>query len=234
MSSGFVSGGTIEQPAERDDEWRKAQEELEEKARRKFEETQQNDGKSLFEVLQANKAAKQEAFEEAARLKNQYRGLDDDEADFLDSVLESTRKQEATIQKETLDQLEAFRRKQEEVEKVPLEEQTAASPTEDELQWAVSGHKRKRGPENGLLKGVKLRKSSTSSDSKASTAKAVSGEGQSHNKGKENPVASNNSAKTGQPPAAKALPNATTSASPPAQSAKPALFGLDYGSSDED
>jgi hypothetical protein len=55
MSSGFVSGGTIDNPTERDDEWRRAQAELEEKRLAKEREGQQNDGKSLFEVLQANK-----------------------------------------------------------------------------------------------------------------------------------------------------------------------------------
>lgn len=55
MSSGFVSGGTVDQPAERDDEWRKAQQELEETRRRKEEESRQEGGKSLYEVLQANK-----------------------------------------------------------------------------------------------------------------------------------------------------------------------------------
>jgi hypothetical protein len=55
MSSGFVSGGTIDNPTERDDEWRHAQAELEEKRLAKEREGQQNDGKSLFEVLQANK-----------------------------------------------------------------------------------------------------------------------------------------------------------------------------------
>lgn len=55
MSSGFVSGGTVDQPIERDAEWLKAQQELEAQRRRKQEESSQNDGKSLYEVLQANK-----------------------------------------------------------------------------------------------------------------------------------------------------------------------------------
>lgn len=53
--SRFVSGGTDEQPLERDDEWRKAQEEIEAAHKRKLEEGQQNGGKTLYEVLQANK-----------------------------------------------------------------------------------------------------------------------------------------------------------------------------------
>ncbi len=55
MSSGFVSAGTIEQPVERDDEWLKAQQEIEAKRRRKEEESRQEGGKTLYEVLQSNK-----------------------------------------------------------------------------------------------------------------------------------------------------------------------------------
>ena len=56
MSSGrFVSGGTIDQPIERDDEWHKAQQELEAQRRTKEAASHDNDGKSLYEVLQANK-----------------------------------------------------------------------------------------------------------------------------------------------------------------------------------
>lgn len=55
MSSGFVSGGTTDKPIERDDEWLKAQKEIEETRRRKEEESRQQDGKTLFDVLQANK-----------------------------------------------------------------------------------------------------------------------------------------------------------------------------------
>lgn len=55
MSSGFVSGGTADAPIERDDEWRQAQREIEEKRREKEELGKQNEGKSLYEVLQANK-----------------------------------------------------------------------------------------------------------------------------------------------------------------------------------
>lgn len=55
MSSGFVSGGTTEKPIERDDEWLKAQQEIEANRRRKEEASRQEDGKTLYEVLQNNK-----------------------------------------------------------------------------------------------------------------------------------------------------------------------------------
>jgi hypothetical protein len=57
MSSGFVSGGTNEEPIQRDDEWLRAQQEIEANARRKHEAAKQDGGKSLYEVLQQNKGA---------------------------------------------------------------------------------------------------------------------------------------------------------------------------------
>lgn len=56
MSSGFVSGGTLDKPVEHDDEWHRVQQELEEQRRQKAELGQQDGGKSLFEVLQQNKS----------------------------------------------------------------------------------------------------------------------------------------------------------------------------------
>lgn len=55
MSSGFVSGGTADAPIERDDEWLKAQQEIEANRRRKEEVNRQDGGRTLYEVLQANK-----------------------------------------------------------------------------------------------------------------------------------------------------------------------------------
>ena len=51
MSSGFVSAAQNDEG----DAWVKAQQEVEERRREKAKEGIQEDGKSLFEVLQANK-----------------------------------------------------------------------------------------------------------------------------------------------------------------------------------
>jgi hypothetical protein len=67
---------------------------------------------SLYETLQANKAAKQAAFEEANRLRNQFRALDDDEADFLEGVAASERAEEARRRRELEDGLRGFRERQ--------------------------------------------------------------------------------------------------------------------------
>ena len=117
-------------------------------------------------------AAKQEAFEESIKLKNQFRNLDEDEVEFLDSVLESTRKKEEDVKRETTEQLDLFRRQQEDADKVLLEEgrdaddtkAEAGSPEAGEGQWAVNARKRKRVKEKEGLKGVKIRKSSSANE----------------------------------------------------------------------
>jgi hypothetical protein len=55
MSSGFVSGGTNDEPIKRSDEWLVAQQELDANRQRKAIEARQSDGRSLFETLEANK-----------------------------------------------------------------------------------------------------------------------------------------------------------------------------------
>ncbi|KAI6902606.1 hypothetical protein KC334_g7562 [Hortaea werneckii] len=125
---------------------------------------EQEGGKSLYETLQANKAAKQEAFDEATRFRNQFRSLDEDEVEFLDSVLESTRTQEAEVKKETREQLDAFRKLQEDAGKKAVagqdgEDAGDAATADAETSWALGPRKRKKGKERGgVLGGVKLRK----------------------------------------------------------------------------
>ncbi|KAI4615919.1 hypothetical protein J4E83_006587 [Alternaria metachromatica] len=170
MSSGFVSGGKAGEEVERDDEWKKAQQEIEDARRAKADLAKQQDGKSLFEVLQANKDKKQAEFEEKARYKLHV-ALDDEEADYLDSVLEKKRQEELNVKKETFEQLDLFRRQREEAERKAkgLEEESSEAPKdEDAPQWAAVGRKRKKGAEGGLLKGVKLRKSSSVPEEKKS------------------------------------------------------------------
>ncbi|KAI9738568.1 MAG: hypothetical protein M1834_008072 [Cirrosporium novae-zelandiae] len=168
MSSGFVSGGTDQEPIQRSDEWLQAQQELEVNRRRKEEEGKQEGGKSLYEILQANKTAKQEAFEESIRLKNQFRNLDEDEVEFLDSVLESTRAKEEAIKKETIEQLDLFRKHREEADRAALLEtekgdETAVTATgeQDQESWTVHGRKRRKKKESEGLRGIKLRKTSS-------------------------------------------------------------------------
>lgn len=104
--------------------------------------------------------AKQEEFEEKIKLKNQFRSLDEDEVDFLDSIMESTRAQEATVKKETAEQLELFRRQREEAEKAHLEDNTAdVAPVAEGEDWKIAPRKKRRDKSSTLLVPGRKRKS---------------------------------------------------------------------------
>ena len=95
-------------------------------------------------------------------MRNQFRSLDEDEVDFLDSVLESTRSKEAEVKKDTREQLEAFRKQQEDAEKVARTEDDGAEASPAAESWSLGPRKRKKGSERETLGGVvKLRKAST-------------------------------------------------------------------------
>lgn len=53
--SRFVSGGTDEEPTERDEAWLTAQQQIEATRQSKIEIGKQEGGKSLYDTLQANK-----------------------------------------------------------------------------------------------------------------------------------------------------------------------------------
>ena len=101
-------------------------------------------------------------------MKNQFRTLDDDEVEFLDTVLESTRAKEAAVKKETAEQLEAFRQQREAAEKALLDEtdnmqksNAGAAVPGDQETWVTSGKKRRRPKDKDTLIGTKLRKISS-------------------------------------------------------------------------
>ncbi|KEQ73630.1 hypothetical protein M436DRAFT_45896 [Aureobasidium namibiae CBS 147.97] len=230
--SRFVSGGTVDKPTERDDEWLKAQETIEAARRKKEDEARQHGGKSLYEVLQANKDAKQEAFEEAAKLKNQFRSLDQDEVEFLDTVMESTRAKEEAVKRETAERLEAFRRQQEDTEKASRGDAPEASNQSEADTWAFNARKRKRTRDKEAIAGLKLRKSSSSMaqmTSDAGPAEAVSDD-QIPSLSSPAPTPANQPVKSVQLPVAGAPATAAASSAP----APAAALGLAAYSSDDD
>ncbi|EXJ82085.1 hypothetical protein A1O1_08154 [Capronia coronata CBS 617.96] len=149
--SKFVSAGTdADSRPPPDAAWLKAQQEVEARRKSKVaEDGSQDGGKSLYEVLQQNKAAKQEAFEESIRLKNQFRPLDEDEVDFLDSVLESKRAEEDAVKQQTAEQLEAFRKQRALAEQALLDQHATDEATKADVPvgknvWTTQKKKRRR------------------------------------------------------------------------------------------
>ncbi|KAK5691731.1 hypothetical protein LTR17_025611, partial [Elasticomyces elasticus] len=155
-----------------------------------------------------------------------FRALDEDEVDFLESVSSVSRIKEAEVKKETREQLEAFRKQQEEAEKAARLEDGNEDPATTET-WAVGSRKRKKGREKETIGGLKIRRVSTAEE-KDGPAK---------------PVAASSNTDDGKPPKSldvssvkptegSAVP-IITKASKTVPSALPAL-GLGAYSSDED
>ncbi|KAG8168079.1 hypothetical protein KVR01_003768 [Diaporthe batatas] len=214
-SAAPAAGGSSS--AKRSEEWAAVQAQVEEERRRRQqlrEEAASRGGgegeKSLYDVLQANKAAKQAAFEEANKIKNQFRPLDDDEVEFLDGVRERKRAEEERLRQETEEGLKGFRELQSKIssgEAAPGDEDAVAGGG-----WSV-GRKRKRRKDEpeGLIKGLKRRSSGAAvetTDTAAST-----------------PPAAAKDARETQEPATKPAAAAAT---------KPKVGLVDYGSDDSD
>ncbi|KAK0722018.1 N-terminal domain of NEFA-interacting nuclear protein NIP30-domain-containing protein [Lasiosphaeria miniovina] len=284
MASRFVSAGAIDAatgeataaaappPASSDNTDRKGNEWLEvtkqlEADRRRRDEARQaaataagpNGERTLFDVLQANKAAKQAAFEEAHRIRNQFRALDDDEIDFLDDVRASRRADEERLRRETEAGLQAFRAAQMKTAATAgggstsldaldgtgggaddVGEGGAEDDDHYEEEWAAgSGRKRRRSEKDrdkkkrvkGLLVGgAAIRRQSTAGSAQDATEKP-----------KAKLVAEAGTEKVAPGPK-KVDAGEKTSPLPPPSAAKPSppalakkLGGLvDYGSSDDD
>lgn len=181
MSSGFVSAGGEEiKPRDGLSEYDK---DAWEKARQKIEELKkpqpdapgtQEGGKSLYEHLQAQKAAKQEAFEEATKLRNQFRPLDDSEVAFLESVKSKEEAKVRAERQETHEQLAAFRREREAAEEEARELEAAqealrgGKETPNET-WTAT-KKRRRAKDDEKIAASKSLKTSTAAEESLSAA----------------------------------------------------------------
>jgi len=148
-------------------------------------------------------------------------------------VLESTREKEAEMKKETVEQLEAFRKHQEEAEQVAKQEESTETPAATET-WAVGPRKRKKGREREGIGGVKFRRTSTSElrsevapvlERKGAEAEGAQPAAPPETRSKDDVCLVSGSAATG---------NAATTKAPAAQTPPGPSLGLAAYSSDED
>ncbi|TFK57157.1 hypothetical protein OE88DRAFT_102664 [Heliocybe sulcata] len=108
VGSRFVSQNDIDDARKkRDEQWKAAYARLgQEPPPQPVEDAY--DGRSLAEKLAANKAAKQEEWEERNRLANQFRALEEDEVLFLDTVRERQEEEERVRKEQDNDELKSF------------------------------------------------------------------------------------------------------------------------------
>ncbi|TRY76632.1 hypothetical protein TCAL_11350 [Tigriopus californicus] len=112
MASGFVSEKVLaEKREERQKEWEKVRK-PEDPEIRPEESDAQSVHRTLFDQLESNKNKAQEEWDEKHQLKNQVRGIDDDEAEFLDRVDDLRSQLERKRRLEERKELEEYRQSQ--------------------------------------------------------------------------------------------------------------------------
>ncbi|KAI0139973.1 hypothetical protein F4776DRAFT_662110 [Hypoxylon sp. NC0597] len=224
-------------------EWEAVQKDLEAERRRREEARRaQVEGgaggeRSLYEILQANKAAKQAAFEEQNRIRNQFRALDDDEIEFLDGVRDERRVEEERVKRETEERLARFRQAQ----KAAGTSSTAAEDAgenrgedEEPVTWrGPAKKKRKRSDKEvkSIVKGVKRRASEHEKEVEVSAAAAAETKAEEVKADKKTEALisdtnskSSKTAEAAEPPVSKTAP----------ENPKPKLGLVDYGSDEDD
>uniref|UniRef100_A0A0K2VB57 FAM192A/Fyv6 N-terminal domain-containing protein n=1 Tax=Lepeophtheirus salmonis TaxID=72036 RepID=A0A0K2VB57_LEPSM len=159
MASGFVSENDLEKARQtRQDEWDKVRKESDPEAAPEPE----YDSRSLFERLEANREKKQLEWEEAHKLKNQIRGIDDDEADFLDKVSKNIENYEKRIENEELAEIQAYRLIQ---GRLNEKEESERIKSEIKVMSPIPKVSTKKSAQSNLLKSIVKRPSKGSDTS---------------------------------------------------------------------
>ncbi|XP_055531953.1 PSME3-interacting protein [Wyeomyia smithii] len=120
MSSGFVTETELAEARQRrQEEWEKVR-----TADQPLEAPEEEyDGRSLFDRLQEQKQKKDLEYEEAHKLKNMIKTLDDDEVEFLDMVDKNKLNAERQAQIEEAKEMSEFRQKVASLHEQRLDEQ---------------------------------------------------------------------------------------------------------------
>ncbi|KAN0135752.1 N-terminal domain of NEFA-interacting nuclear protein NIP30 domain containing protein [Lactarius tabidus] len=159
VGSRFVSQSDIETAkARRDEQWKAAYARLGQEPPPPPQEDAY-DGRSLAEKLAANRAAKQEEWEEKTKLANQFRALEEDEIMFLDSVRERQELEERERKEREGEELKTFREAV--AAKVTVKSPPPVPPTETVSAAApkpASAPSKKPKPPKPALKGVIVKK----------------------------------------------------------------------------
>lgn len=156
-------------------------------------------------------------------MTNQFRSLDEDEIEFLDSVQEKARAKELAERRATKEGLEEFRKQQEEAERAAKEQDGAVSPPAVTESWAVGPRKRKKGKEKDAIEGLKIRRTSTGDQAKRTEDTQKSQTSKAEDQSEDAPSGST-----------KPLMEEKSEAKPPLASPPPPAAGLGLGAYSSD
>jgi hypothetical protein len=110
---------------------------------------------------------------QSLRLKNQIQFLNEEDAEYLETLSKNELAQKAASEKQAREQLAAFRKQQEDAERAAIAGGQAGDTQEEGETWSIGARKRKKGTEHDLIKGVKLRKTLSTDKAEVEIAKAT-------------------------------------------------------------
>lgn len=120
------------------------------------------DNRSLFEKLQEQKAAKEDAYNEATKFSNLIRRLDNDEIDFLVSVREQKQTEDERKKREQDAAIDKFRTAQKTLDAAKRNNKSSQAADTITKNKTNPGHedsrKRRQVNVNGIVKRSKFRK----------------------------------------------------------------------------
>ncbi|KAG1755165.1 N-terminal domain of NEFA-interacting nuclear protein NIP30-domain-containing protein [Suillus paluster] len=134
------------------------------------------DGRSLAEKLAANRAAKQEEWEEKTKLANQFRALEEDEIMFLDSIREKQAEEERLRKAQDGEELSDFRKavaaRENDLNKPAQPVAQPRNPSDNVLEKPKAIALASKKDVKKSLKGVVVKKKPKSNTQKPSESKA--------------------------------------------------------------
>ena len=152
MSSGFVSEGALEEARQkRQEEW----ERVRKPDQPKEAPEEEYDHRSLFERLEENRKSKQAEWDAEHDIKKVVRGIDDDEAAFLDKVDEVKSRHDLQRRKEEKSEIDDYRKM-----KDRLLEEEEAKRLQNEMVTAKQTMRSGSDPkkQKNLLGGIVIKK----------------------------------------------------------------------------
>ncbi|XP_071958971.1 PSME3-interacting protein-like [Antedon mediterranea] len=160
----FISEGELdEKRKKRQEEWDKVR--TEDQPLEAPEEAY--DPRSLFDRLQEQKDKKQAEFDEAHQFKNMVRGLEDEEAEFLDEVSNRQIEMENKRWQEEINEIKEYRKARAEIELIDdVKQKTERPPV---VKAAASSSSSSRKSQQSLLAGAVKRKRSDTEDKSESS-----------------------------------------------------------------
>ena len=145
------------------------------------------DSRSLFERLEEQRVKKQDEWDEEHKFKNQFRGLDDEEVDFLDRVDDVRTENERQRYLDEKRELDEYQRRQQELKEKELEERlemerkgpgfkrstSTTSSKNSQLKLLAGAVKRKGDKDKEIIQEKKMKETSPESTPEKKESKAV-------------------------------------------------------------